>query len=403
MVILFIIVLQMFIKRNIQDKLNEALKKFPVVVLLGPRQVGKKTISKKIELPDGKNSIYLDLENAEDREKLKDISYFLHEYKNKCVIIDEAQLIPQLYSALRPLVDEHRVSARFLLLGSASPKLIKGVSESLAGRVAYLEQMPVSLSEASEYNISLKQHWYRGGFPEALLTETDIDFHQWMDNFIRAYIEKDIEYLFDTKLSSATLRNFWIMLANNNGGLFNAEKYANSLGVSVSTVKRYLNYFEAAYLVNNLQPWFVSAGKRLVKSNKVYIRDSGILHRLCRIHSFDNLFEHVLVGASWEGYVLEEIKRNLPSDLDLYFYRTHNGAEIDLILVKSITPIASIEIKFSNSPTASKGFYTAIEDIKTEKNYIITPSSETYSPKKNMIICSLINFIQLELPKFVHL
>lgn len=390
----------MFIQRKIQDTLTQTLKKFPVVVLLGPRQVGKTTISKKIIFSPPKETYYLDLENSEDKDKLNDSSYFLGEYKDKCVIIDEAQLMPQLYSILRHLVDEYRIPARFLLLGSASPKLIKGVSESLAGRVSYLEQMPISLLEADKFNFSLHQHWYRGGFPEALLATSDTDFHQWMDNFIYTYIEKDIEYLFDTHLSTAVLRNFWIMLANNNGGLFNAEKYAGSLGVSVPTVKRYLDYFEAAYLINILQPWFVNVGKRLVKARKVYVRDSGVLHRLCRIHNYQNLFEHLIVGASWEGYVIEEIKRNLPTDLDLYFYRTHNGAEVDLILVRSITPIASIEIKFSNSPLASKGFYLSVDDLKTEKNYIITPSSETYSPRKNMVICSLVYFLKHELPSF---
>lgn len=298
---------------------------------------------------------YLDMENPRDQAKLSDAYTFLENQSSNCVIIDEVQLKPELFSLLRPLIDEDRAVGRFILLGSASPALIKGVSESLAGRISYIELTPIGLQELPD-QISMQDHWFRGGFPEALLAENTRDATIWLDDFIRSYAERDLAYLFGVELVPATLRNFWSMLAHSNGNLWNAEVFARSLGISAPTVLRYASFLEGGYIIRRLQPWYVNAKKRLVKSPKIYIRDTGILHRFLNISDPADLPGHHGIGASWEGYVIEQIYQRAADDLELFFYRTQAGAECDLILVRGITPMACIEIKLNNTPSVSRGF-----------------------------------------------
>jgi len=383
------------IKRNLQAQIQRKLTKSPAIAILGPRQVGKTTLAKQLKT-ESQGIVYLDMENPEDQSKLVDVYRYLNRFEDSLVIIDEVQLMPVLFSVLRPLIDANRIAGRFILLGSASPQLVKGVSESLAGRITYTELTPIGLTELSE-DISYEQHWFRGGFPEALLAISDADSKDWLDDFIRSYVERDLAMLFNVNLSTITLRNFWSMLAHSNGNLLNLEVFARSLGVSATTVVKYLDFLEGGYMVRRLHPWFVNAKKRLVKSPKTYIRDTGILHRLLNIPSLDSLFGHPVAGSSWEGYVIEQIYQCKPNYTEMFFYRTQAGAECDIVLVQGITPVACMEIKLSNAPVVSKGFMSCVEDLKPKDKFIITPQSETYVTKNGVIVISLKDFIENKL------
>ena len=385
------------INRQLESNIVKLLRQFPAVAILGPRQVGKTTLAKQIAASGKKSMLYLDMEKTADRNRLKDAHTYLTTYKSSCIIIDEAQLLPHLFSELRPLIDEYRKPGRFILLGSASPNLVKGVSESLAGRASYTELTPIGLLELPQ-NINQQKHWLRGGYPGALLAKNTVQVNDWIESFIRSYVERDLEFLFGVNLSSSTLQKLWSMLAHNNGGIWNAEVFARSLGVTAPTVLRYVDYLEAGYLIRRLQPWFVNAKKRLVKSPKIYIRDTGILHHLLRLDSINEVLGHPVAGTSWEGYVIEQIYQCKPQYLDMYFYRTHDGAECDVVLVKGIIPVACIEIKLSNAPVISKGFYTSVEDLKPKKKFVLTPSSDEYPMNDNIIVTNLLQFLKKYLP-----
>ncbi|MEO6282077.1 MAG: ATP-binding protein [Dyadobacter sp.] len=384
------------INRIIQRKIEESLQRSPSVAILGPRQVGKTTLAKLIAKSDPRSYTYLDIENPRDLAKLRDAYTYLDNIRSTCVIIDEIQLMPELFSLLRPLIDEDRTPGRFILLGSASPALVKGVSESLAGRISYIELTPIGRQEIPA-EITQTDHWVRGGFPEALLATSLSNTKAWLDDFIKSYAERDLAHLFGVELAPSTLRNFWSMLAHSSGNVWNAEVFARSLGISAPTVLRYAGYLEGGYMIKRLQPWFVNAKKRLVKSPKIYIRDTGILHRLLNIANLEDLYGHPGAGGSWEGYVIEQISQHAPNSIDLFYYRTQAGAECDLVLVRGITPVACIEIKLSNTPTVSKGFIISAEDLESPKKYIITPSSDTYQTSHGVVITSLIQFLEEEL------
>lgn len=384
----------MLIIRNLATQLKNKLKKSPAIEILGPRQVGKTTLAKSLS----SDYIYLDMENPRDVAKLQDAYTFLESLQDYTVIIDEVQLLPELFSLLRPLIDAKRTPGRFILLGSASPELVKGVSETLAGRISYNELCSIGLTELPN-ELSFEQHWFRGGFPESILAETDLLSKEWIDDFIVSYVERDLAKMFNVDLAPTLLRNFWSMLAHLNGNLFNGESFARSLGVSAPTVNKYLDFLEGGFLIRRLQPWFVNAKKRLIKSPKTYIRDTGILHRLLNIPGYNDLFGHPAVGASWEGYVIEQIYQMKAKQTDLFFYRTQTGAECDLILVQGITPIACIEIKLSNAPTVSKGFVSCIKDLEPKYKYIITPKSETYLSSHDIKITNIKTFLLDILPE----
>jgi uncharacterized protein len=367
----------------------------PAIVILGARQVGKTTLAIQFAKLRSEGHVYLDMESPTDRVKLADPEAFFAHYQDQLVILDEVQQMPEIFSVLRSVIDKNRRVGRFLLLGSASPHLVKGVSESLAGRVSYMELSPLGLQEITpEY--SQQQHWYRGGFPQAFLAPHDADFQDWAQAYVRSYIERDFSQLFGYNLNSALMERLWLMVAHAQGGVWNSESYARALGVTAPVVNRYLDFMEGAFLVRRLKPWFVNSQKRLVKSPKVYVRDSGLVHYLNRVSSFDDLQGHLIVGGSWEGYVIEQIIEALPTEIDAYYYRTHNGAEADLVLVKAMQPLACIEIKYSNAPTVSKGFYASVEDLGTTKNFVITPHSDAW-PIRNAWVCNLQEFVKKHL------
>jgi uncharacterized protein len=381
-------------------ELKNLLRYNPVVALLGARQIGKTTLAKLYAAKAAKDTLYLDLELESHYNRLQnDAESYLLQHKDKLIIIDEVQRMPKLFALLRALVDIDRKPARFLLLGSSSPHLIKGVSESLAGRIAYLDMGGINLIEAQKSKIKQDALWLKGGFPVALTLKKPDAVHNWYNNLIKSYAERDMKELFGVDFSSVTIRNFWSMLAHSNGNLWNKENYGKSLGVTAPTVGRYLEYMEGAFLVTRLQPWFTNSKKRLVKAPKIYIRDTGILHTLIRTQDMNDLFGHPDVGASWESFVIEQIRQLKPPHLDMYFYRTHQGTEADLVLVKGNKPIACIEIKLSSSPQIGKGFFQSITDLKTAKNYLIIPAGDSYLTKDKINICSLADFMTKHLSK----
>ncbi len=386
------------INRSISTDLYRLMGKFPAIAILGPRQVGKTTLAKQLSKKIKSKTIYLDLENPIDRAKLSDAYSFFYTYQNYCVILDEIQVMPELFSVLRSAIDSNRKNGRFILLGSASPELVKGAAESLAGRIHYNELSPINLKEISRETL-VKRHWFRGGFPKALLPASNKDFTDWMDSFIKSYIERDLNALFGVSFSVSTMRNFWSMLAHTQGSILNTENYARSLGVSAPTINRYIDFLEGAYIISRLPAYFVNTKKRLVKSPKIYIRDTGILHRLHLIGKAEDLNRHIVVGASWESYVIEQIKLNLGVGLQSFYYRTHSGAECDLVLVKGHLPIACIEIKLSNVPSLKRGFFESAIDLKVKKLFVITPDSEDYLLRTGVRVCSLIDFLEKYLRK----
>lgn len=381
------------IKRLAAQEIDVLLGEFPAIALLGPRQVGKTTLAKLLVKKHQKDVLYFDLESDADIARLKDPEYIFNEYKDHCIILDEVQRFPKLFSLLRPVIDNYRKPGRFILTGSASPDLVKGVSESLAGRIAFKELAPINLPEAKKSQISQQQHWYRGGFPLALTANDDQAFIRWTENFIRTYIERDLSQLFGVKLQEKLIRNFWYMLAANNGSIWNSETYARSLGISGPTIKRYLDFLEGAFLIRQLPAWYVNMNKRLVKSPKVYLRDSGLLHVINRIGSAAELPLNIGVGASWEGYVIEQIFQLKPGHIDVYYYRTHHGAECDVLLVNGIKPVLGIEIKYSSSPVLSKGFYSVMEDLRLAEGWVIVPRGNLTKIHSNVQSSNLTDFL----------
>ena len=385
------------INRVLYKQILTRLQKTPAIAILGARQVGKTTLAKTIAKQFKKQILYFDLENPRHESLLmRDAYTLLEDNKEKLIIIDEIQRQPELLTYLRPLIDEHRKNGRFLLLGSASPQLVKGVSESLAGRIHYAKLPPLFLGELPK-NFKLEKLWFRGGFPKALLAKRDADYCFWMDDFIKTYTERDLNDIYNINLPRTTIAAFWKMLAHNHSALYNAEMFGRSLGITSPTVTRYLDYLEGAFLVRRLPAYFVNAKKRLIKSPKIYIADSGILHRLVAIDTLDDLKTNPIIGASWEGFVIEQIRCNLPQAYDIYFYRTQNGAEADLVITKSLKPIACIEIKLSNTPKISDGFYSSIKDLGTKHNFVITPKSTDLKLAPHLTLSNLASFIEKHL------
>lgn len=379
--------------------IKNKLESVPAVVILGPRQVGKTTLALQLAKNIGKPYLYLDMESRRDIAKLgEDAETFFEYHQDKLLIIDEIQAQPQLFALLRSVIDRKRDAGRFLLLGSATPDLVKGVSESLAGRISYLDLNPLKMREVLS-QFTFEQHWFRGGFPLALLARNDAAYSDWMQSFIRTYIQSDLSQLFGYALNPAITQKLLTMLANSHGQLLNLQDIARSIGVTSPVVNRYIDFLEGAFLVYRLQPWFPNVTKRLVKSNKLYVNDSGLLHGLLFIESFDMLTLNPIIGASWEGYVIAQINYHKKHNLSSYFYRTHTGSEVDLVLVRAGLPVASVEIKYSNAPKPTKGFYVGLEDLKTSNNFIITPGSDTYPHKADTLVCSLKTFITHYLPQ----
>ncbi|WP_057937123.1 ATP-binding protein [Algoriphagus resistens] len=352
--------------RFIFPLLQEYLSIFPAVGLLGPRQVGKTTLVKSLNLD--RESVYIDLERASDRAKLMDAELYLKAHAKKTVILDEIQLMPELFSELRSLIDEQREPGRFILLGSASPDLIRKSADSLAGRIGYLELTPFFAEEVA--GDELEKLWIRGGFPLSFLARSERESQLWRQNFIKTYLERDLAQI-GLSTDPRLVERFWIMLANAQGGIWNGESFARALGITRPTVNRYLEYLEGSFMVRVLPPFHQNIKKRLVKSPKVFIRDTGLLHSLTGVTSMDSLINQVLAGASLEGFVIEQITSTFGQEYDYYFYRTHQGAECDLLLVKNGVVKTAIEIKNTLSPKLTKGLMISMEDSGAENGVVI--------------------------------
>ena len=372
------------IKRIIQKEVEESLKAFPVVSILGPRQVGKTTLAKEIQKKI-RSSLYLDLELPSDYNKLTEPELFLSEQKNKLIILDEIQQKPELFSVIRALVDQDRKNGRFLILGSSSPNLLKQSAESLAGRIIFHNLPTFLITELDEDKKLINKLWIRGGFPGSFLAPKEEISINWRESFIKTYLERDIPN-FGIKIPSIQLRRFWMMLAHSHGALWNASKIAVALGISPPTAKYYLDILEETFIVRQLLPFYPNIKKRIVKSPKVYLRDSGLLHSLFNIASKEELLGHPVAGHSWEGFVIEQIINNLSKKFNPYFYRTSAGAEVDLVVVKGDKPVLCIEVKLSLSPLPAQGFFNAMNDLNCNEGLIVYPGVDTYSIKHNVKI-----------------
>ncbi len=377
--------------RFIEKKLLTTINNFPATGIIGPRQVGKTTLAKQLIKKIEKEALYIDIENPRDRVKLSDPVLFFENNIDKCIIIDEIQLMPELFSILRPMIDMKREPGRFIILGSASPILLRQSSQSLAGRIAYIELSGFNMLELDPG--SQNERWLKGGFPDAFLSKDTEIWQQWLDNFIRTYINTDLPIL-GLDINRNTIRNLWTMLSHVNAQVVNYSNIARSLSVSSTTLKKYIDFLENAFLIRQLQPFYLNIKKRIVKAPKVYLRDTGILHNLLNIYSPNELEGNPLKGNSWEGFVIEQVLQILGSSYESYFYRTHQGAECDLVLTKSSKPIYAIEIKLSAAPTLTRGNKIAFEDIGAAKNFIIVPESEEYQLSENISVCGLRCFLE---------
>lgn len=383
-----------FIKRNVEDTVHQYLKIFPVVAVLGPRQCGKSTLVKKLAANWG-DSVYLDLQNDTDLSKLDQPAYFFQSNDDKIICLDEIQLVPQLFSVLRSVVDNNRQNGKFILLGSASRDLIQQTSESLAGRIGMVYLSPFIINELNNLEgFSLNTFWLRGGFPDSYLAENDSFSKIWRDNFVKTFIERDIPQL-GFQIPALQLKRLLTMCAHNQGQLLNYSKLGESLGLTHPTIKRYIDLLEQTFIVRTLLPYEINVKKRLVKSPKVFVRDSGILHQLLAISDYNSLLGNPIFGSSWEGVVVENVIVNRP-DWDYYFYRTATGDELDLILTKGNQRIA-IECKASTAPKLTKGFYRALEVVQPQKTFVIIPTQVWYDIAPNITVCGLDEFLNMEI------
>lgn len=380
------------ISRRLLPFIEQSLAEFPAVALLGPRQAGKTTLA-RIVASERQNSLYLDLERPSDLAKLTDPELFLSRHADQFIVMDEVQRKPELFAVLRALIDEKRTPGRFLLLGSASPQLLRQASESLAGRISFHELAPFDISEIKPGHAELQNLWLRGGYPLSWLAKSDSASLAWRESFIATHLERDIPS-FGIRVPGTTLRRFWQMLAHLHGQLWNASRLATGFGVSAPTVQHYLDILEATYMLRRLSPLQANLGKRLVKSPKVYLRDSGILHALLGITSLNDLAGHPVVGASWEGWVLEQIAQLIESQWQLSFYRTASGAEMDVVAERGKQKIG-FEIKFSSAPALSKGFWSAMSDLKLDHAYVIAPVENGYPLANNVDVVPAAELVQV--------
>lgn len=374
-----------YVDRVIEGEVEQRLQEFPVVAILGPRQCGKSTLARKV-VKTKPSAVYLDLELPSDLNRLDDAEAFLRANNDRLVCIDEIQQRPNLFPVIRGICDITGREGQLLILGSASPELLRQTSESLAGRIAYLDLTPFLISETGAE--MLRQHWLRGGFPDSFLAASDDASIVWRQNFIRTYLEQDIPSL-GFNITTQTMQRLWSMLAHSSGQLLNMAKLAGSLDVSAPTVKTYIDILEKTYMVRVLRPLHSNLKKRLVKTPKVYLRDTGILHALLGIESQNVLFGHPSYGGSWESYALEQVCSAMPTWTPS-FYRTEKGAEIDLILQKGNRQMAC-EFKASSAPKVTRGFHQAVKDLGIDQAFVVAPlPDETSYPLKDGITATTV-------------
>ncbi|EIF43110.1 AAA ATPase [gamma proteobacterium BDW918] len=382
--------MQGMIDRQISEKLRATIAQVPAVALLGARQVGKTTLAKII----AKNidSIYLDLEAPEDLLKLSDPSSFLSAHADKLVVLDEIQRSPDLFPVLRGLIDKNREQGRragqFLLLGSASMDLMRQSSESLAGRISYLEMSGLNLAEVDGHQRQRQTLWLRGGFPDSYLAAGDDLAMDWLENLIRTYLERDIPQM-GFRVPAARLRRLWTMLAHLQGETVNYSRLASNLEVDAKTVTHYIDILTDLLLVRRLEPWYANVKKRLVKSPRFYVRDSGILHRLLGINAYDALLSNPVLGKSWEGFVIENIHSILPGRAETYFYRTAAGAEIDLVIRMPSSDIWAVEIKYGVAPKIGKHYSQTCDDVGATHKYILYGGEDEFPVGSDINVISL--------------
>lgn len=368
------------IQRRLGSTIKSLLQRHPAVALLGPRQVGKTTLA--LSIGASSTSVYLDLETPSDRAKIAEPESYFASHADSLVILDEIQRVPELFSVLRGIIDrgrrEGRGVGRFLILGSASRDLLRQSSESLAGRIAYTELGGFDAFEVGTTPTALEQLFVRGGFPGSFLVGSDAASFEWRQSFIRTYLERDMPLL-GSHVPVETLRRFWTMLAHAQGGLWNASWVASGLGMSGQSIGRYLDLFVDMLLVRRLEPWVSNAGKRMIRAPKVYMRDSGITHALLGIVDAESLAGHPVVGASWEGFVIETLLAVSPTGTEAYFYRTASGVEADLVLVFPDKRRWAIEIKRTRTPKAERGFHIACADITPERAFVVYTGDESFA------------------------
>ena len=382
----------MKIERIEKKNIFKSLKNFPVVAIVGARQVGKTTLAKEISNNIGKKCVYLDMENPIDYDILKEAYLFFKDNSDKLIIIDEIQLRSELFSVMRSFVDEKRRNGMFLILGSASPELLNKSSQSLAGRICYHELSPFSLLEVGEKKMN--SLWIRGGFPDSFLAKNTERSFDWLASFVSTFLERDLNMM-GFRLSPTQMRRVWTMTAHYHGSNVNYSSLAKSLEVSSHTIKYWLDVLTDTYMLRQLQPWSGNVAKRLVKSPKIYLRDSGVLHSLLRIESKEMLTSNPILGASWEGFVIEQIASVVPARSNLCYYRTSTGDEIDLIVDTPKNGKIAFEIKRSAVPALEKGFYNALDTVKPDTAYVVYSGDKQYriNEKVTALPLSMLNTI----------
>ena len=388
------------IKRNAQAEITELLREFPAVAVLGPRQVGKTTLAWEIARTLTDKPVYLDLETPSNLNRLAEPEDYFNKHKERLVVLDEIQRVPELFRVLRGVIDERRregqTTGQFLILGSASLDLLQQSSETLAGRIAYKELTGLTTLEIPQQDQD--KLWLRGGFPDSFLATSNQSSLRWRMNFIGTYLERDHPQ-FGPRIPTVTLRRLWTMLAHSQSGQINIAQIGANLDMVASTAKRYLELLEDLLLIRTLRPWSGNIGKRLVKAPKIYIRDSGLTHALLNIVTLNDLLGHPIVGGSWEGFVIENILSVVQSRALSYYYRTSAGAEIDLILEFSGQEKWAIEIKRSSAPALSKGFHIACEDIKADRKFVIYSGNDRFSLGANVTAISVAGLMREILSK----
>jgi len=374
------------IERSATGVVAKALRNHPAVVLLGSRQVGKTTLAKDIAAARKGGWTYLDLESPRDLARLTDAESYLGSLGGQLVVIDEVQRMPELFPILRALIDRKRTAGRFLLLGSSSPDVVQRTSESLAGRVAYFDLMPFHLMEVGTKDMG--KLWLRGGYPDIFLARSNAAAFDRLEHFIRTFMERDLPQLglgADPRVTGRLLR----MVASVHGQVLNASMLAKSLGVTVHTVQRYLAFFEQAFLVTTLPSHHTNLRKRLVKAPKIHILDTGVLHSLIGIDSMNDLAGNALRGHSWEGFVVQQVRARFDRSVELRYFRTQDGSELDLVIVRGDRVVAAMEIKATDAPALSKGNHLAFEAVDAHLNLIVTPSAEDHPHGNGITVCSL--------------